>query len=783
MPRRCLTRLQDIDERHRVGKKAENLRFLAKKGFPTPTTYVCTWDAFDAHVGDDTQALDTLKAELVTELNPNRRYAVRSSANVEDGQDSSFAGQFKSVLDVQGVDEILEAMRSVWASIQSPQVQAYLARHGHSAGSLKMAVIIQEMVLPEVSGVAFSKNPLTGLDEVVVEAVKGSGEALLQDGVTPDRWINKWGTWTSKPSETENRYNIDPALIEQIVRKTREIAKAYGRPVDLEWVYDGSEVKWIQLRQITSLDIPIYSNRIAKEVFPGLIKPLIWSVNVPLVNGAWIRLLTEVIGPNDLKPEDLAAYFYHRAYFNMGTLGRIFEWMGMPSETLEVLLGIEDLPDRPSFKPTLRTYRLLPRMLASALDKMRFGRKVEAFLRGMGDRYRNFLRGDPGLLSEKELVAEIDRLYPLTQEGAYYNIVTLLLVLLYNRLLSGRLEAIGVDFQSFELVEGMDDLRRFEPTWHLAGLSRAFGALSPAEQEAVRQSTYEEFLELPGIASFQRSVIGFLDEFGHFSDSGNDFSHEPWRENSELILDMIVRQGVVKDRGAKKVGFADLPVRGLRRWWIRLLYRRARAFALYREAVSSLYTYGYGLFRDLYLALGERFVQRGLLASREDVFFLYASEIREMVDGEVRGDQARQRVHDRKRQMDRVRDLSPPSTLYGDEAPPLDPSPRTGLRGVATSRGHYTGPVKVLRGLQDFAKLSQGDVLVIPYSDVGWTPLFARAGAVVAESGGILSHSSIVAREYGIPAVVSVPGACSLADHTVVTVDGYRGEVLVHSDR
>jgi pyruvate,water dikinase len=414
---------------------------------------------------------------------------------------------------------------------------------------------------------------------------------------------------------------------------------------------------------------------------------------------------------------------------------------------------------------------------------MRFGRKVEEFLRSMGDRYRNFLPGDPGLLSEKELVAEIDRLHPLTQEGAYYNVVTLLLVLLYNRLLSERLAAIGVDFRSFDLVGGMDELRRFEPAWHLAGLSRALGTLSPAEQEAVRQSTYEEFLELPGIAPFRKSVIDFLDEFGHLSDSGNDFSHEPWRETPQLILDMIAHQGVVEDRGAKKVGFADLPVSGLRRWWIRLLYRRARSFALYREAVSSLYTYGYGLFRDLYLALGESFVQRGLLASREDIFFLYASEIRETVDSKAVGDRIRQRVQDRQRRMETVRDLSPPSTLYGEEAPPLDPTARTGLRGVATSRGHYTGPVKVLRGLQDFAKLSQGDVLVVPYSDVGWTPLFAQAGAVISESGGILSHSSIVAREYGIPAVVSVPGACGLEDHTVVTVDGYRGEVLVHSDR
>ena len=103
------------------------------------------------------------------------------------------------------------------------------------------------------------------------------------------------------------------------------------------------------------------------------------------------------------------------------------------------------------------------------------------------------------------------------------------------------------------------------------------------------------------------------------------------------------------------------------------------------------------------------------------------------------------------------------------------------LKGVPTSRGTYSGPVTVVQGIQDFGKVDQGDVLVIPYSDVGWAPLFTRAGAVVAESGGMLSHSSIVAREYGIPAVVSVPGACRLADRVRVTVDGYRGLVRVHA--
>jgi phosphohistidine swiveling domain-containing protein len=123
-----------------------------------------------------------------------------------------------------------------------------------------------------------------------------------------------------------------------------------------------------------------------------------------------------------------------------------------------------------------------------------------------------------------------------------------------------------------------------------------------------------------------------------------------------------------------------------------------------------------------------------------------------------------------------------PEVIYGDSPPPIIAASNEKLTGTPTSRGYHTGKVKVVRSIVDFPKLNDGDVLVIPYSDVGWTPLFARAGAVIAESGGILSHSSIIAREYNIPAVVSVAGAMQLCDNTTVTIDGYKGEIMVHPE-
>jgi pyruvate,water dikinase len=120
-----------------------------------------------------------------------------------------------------------------------------------------------------------------------------------------------------------------------------------------------------------------------------------------------------------------------------------------------------------------------------------------------------------------------------------------------------------------------------------------------------------------------------------------------------------------------------------------------------------------------------------------------------------------------------------PSTIFGDEPLPVDETVSNALTGFATSRGHYVGPVRVVQGLRDFDTVQDGDVLTVPFTDIGWSPLFSKAGAVIAESGGLLSHSSILAREYGIPCIVSVSNACQLQNGTLVAVDGFKGKITV----
>ena len=780
MPEQYVFSLLEGSRIRRIGDKAKNLRLLAQKGFPIPLTYICTWDAHARYIQADGQVIEDLRAELAAKLDTTKRYAVRSSANIEDGLDLSFAGQFRSVLDVRGVQDILKALRFIWDTTQSPSIRAYLGQSGPGSPGIKMAVIIQEMVSAKVSGVAFSKNPITGLDEVLVEAVRGSGEALVQDGVSPQRWINKWGTWTDKPDDGIVEQVIDLELIDDVVRQTKAIAKSYGRPVDLEWVYDGRNVKWVQMRDITTLGIPIYSNRLSKEVFPGIIKPLIWSVNVPMVNGAWVALFTELIGPNDIQPEALAGRFYSRAYFDMAALGQVFELMGLPRETLELLMGIQvEGPERPSFKPSLKTYRKLLRMLRFVLGKAGFSRRIETFLTAKESEFQSSELRKGEELSEAQLLERIDRLSSLVEETAYYNTVIALLMRVYNNILKSQLARLGEDFESFDLTGDMVELEQFEPNAHLARLSQEYRALGEDLQEGVREIRYGQLSTVSGTETLRNGIAQFLDQFGHLSDSSSDFSQEPWRENPDLILRMIMDY-VPPERGiSARAQLADLQIPALRRPFFMWVYNRARRFRWFREAISSLYTYGYGRFRDLFLALGRRFVRRGLVAQAEDIFYLDVVEVREIVKTDQPAHDTRELVRERKDAINRVRDIIPPEIIFGDQAPSLFPSQGRELKGTPTSRGVYTGPVRVLKGIQDMSRVQVGDVLVVPYSDVGWTPLFARAGAVVAESGGILSHSSIIAREYGIPAVVSVSGACQLADDTQVTVDGNSGRVIV----
>ena len=388
---------------------------------------------------------------------------------------------------------------------------------------------------------------------------------------------------------------------------------------------------------------------------------------------------------------------------------------------------------------------------------------------------------DLATLDDEALLRRVNDLMALTRRTAYANIVAPLLMNAYGSIVRRQSGALGVDGTQVDPARDLPGIDEFDPRHAIAEAAERAERLSPEQRDALIAGGYGALTADPDLADLRSSVDAFLARFGHLSDSGNDFSAPRWREQPDLIVGMILDTHPARESAS--LGWDDVGPRASRlgRPMLHRLFRRAATFRLQREAVSFHYTFGYELFRSTFLALGDRLVARAVLRARDDVFYLTLDELRTAV--RTGGQDPARIVATRRAEVEAAADLDLPEVILGDDYVPRVRSAADAVEfhGVPSSRGTYRGPVRIVRSSAEFGRLVRGDVLVVPHSDVAWTPLFARAGAVVAESGGMLSHSSIVAREHGIPCVVSVPGALGLPDGATVHVDGFTGVVTVGS--
>ncbi|MCU0861607.1 MAG: PEP-utilizing enzyme, partial [Methanomassiliicoccales archaeon] len=480
-----------------------------------------------------------------------------------------------------------------------------------------------------------------------------------------------------------------------------------------------------------------------------------------------------------LRSEDLAKQFYYRAYFNMTAIGRVWERMGMPSDSLERLTGSGAKGQGGlKFSPSPKMAAVMPYMIGFLLRHLFIADQLESRIPSIRSGFEALGREDLTALSEEELMDRVDRLTERLQDPIYFNVVIPLASSLLGRRLEARLREVGVEPSKVDFLAGAE-VRRYYPNEGLKGLHRAYDRLSGATKSAVDERGLSALAGDPLGEAFRKELEAFLREFGHLSESGNDFSSKPWREDPGLVLELVVHypDEVGRD-GRRQLEQLELPPKERRR--VLSSARRARRMSVLKERVSSTYTYGYGLYRNYFMEVGRRLADRKLLGNPEDVFYLSLDELRQIVSGGCAGNTCnnyRLRAMLRQREMEELRHVEVPSVIRGGKAPPLTARRSGELTGTPTSRGRHRGRARVVRGPGEISRLEKGDVLVIPYSDVSWTPLFAKAGAVVAESGGMLSHTSIVAREYGIPAGVSVEGALGIPEGTEVIVDGDAGTV------
>jgi len=763
-----LKRLSQADQR--FGNKARNLSFLIKKGFTVPEGLVVQ---FKHSMPLDAKNTARLREQLESLTDVRSLYVVRSSANVEDSSDRSFAGQFETVLNLSGADQILSALEKVAGSALNTNVNAYYKKSRADATPVSMSMIVQRQITPLFSGVLFTKNPVNGFDEIIVEAAEGFSERILQGGEKPVRRIYKWGQWKEKASD-ELPPSMKPDVFDTLIARAKQIQKAFNDPVDLEWAYSNGRIYWIQARKITTIKgKKIFSNRISGEFLPGMIKPLVWSINIPVVNSSWKRLIEEITGKTTIHINQMAHSFYYRAYFNMGIFGDIFQLFGMPRELLEIMLGIEDTGrEKPSFKPGLRSLLYTHRILYFLLKRLFFTLEFERFFSRYSKLVESYKAKRLVSLSDSALIKTIDSLIATTQWDSYYNIITPLMSLFCNSFaLNNALKEKGISLTDCDFSQVREKTADIQVDHHLNKLKRHYDKLpEPIQQNLMKHIKSQG--SSGEAQAFIEAYRAFKEKFGHLSDSGNDFSKRPWAEDDKILI-RLIREHKHSASDKKKIDLNTYS--GLRR-----KYRKAVQYQILKERVSFLYTYGYSQFRRYFLELGSRLKNQDTLKTPDDVFYLYYDEIkRHLLDKEIPQVECLKRVKTRKAEMANLEDIEVPETIIGEETPPIIKrnTQTNRINGLGVSGGYIRGRLLHIKRLDQAGEIQPGDIVAIPYSDISWTPVFTKASGIISESGGMLSHSAIIAREFSIPAVVSAKNIFSIPEHSEVIIDGYNGKI------
>ncbi len=858
-----LVALEDVtpEDGRRVGGKVLPLARLAADGLPVPGAVIVPVEAFEAALDEagllplartvaregESAAAEALRAGLEGLRVPAalagalRRaverlggvVAVRSSGIDEDGRTRSFAGQHRTVLGV-GPTEVAEAVRQCWASLYSPRALAYRGGRGPAPGAL--AVLVQRLVDPRVSGVLFTINPMTGSwREMTVEAVWGLAEGLVAGQVTPHWYLVRRPRRTPRPVQRllarvrlqrvqedlpalESRWvrradgtvgvepvpdglqrvpTLPPSALRRVCRLGLRVEAHLGTPQDVEWALDQAGRLWLlQSRPVTAGQAPrarddvLWTRRFLGERFPEPVTPLAWSLIRPL--------LEHFIAYPEVQARYLAGGPALRlvggyAYLNASVFPHLaFKLPGRPPPRfmLELLPADEAdafrrrfavLPDTSVYGAILRTTFRERRWRRFAWNPFT---NPDAWTRFEVELLEALplLSRTPG--GSSDAVRLVEDQQELLRRYVGIHVCSLLFANLWDQVLEGLL-ALWLPEEAVALREA---LATTPPGNRTLEVNRALVALArTASDQDLSRLEAGEAPEEP----FGTALARFLEAYGHRSHASWDVFAPRWRQEPARLVPLLRARAEGEDLDAR----ARQQDRAFRAARARVAgavqdpgRRRAllgavdllRRYLLLRENQRFRFEQLQWVHQRTLLWLGAHLTDRGVLSAPESVRFLTWDEVLGLLDGAVDADRVPGWVTRRRTSWEAAFRDHPRPFLRGDEAHPVADG-TTRLQGLGISPGRATGPVRRVRSLADADALQPGEILVAPAVDPGWTPLFLTAAGVVLELGGRLSHGAVVAREYGVPGVCNVDGALQrLRDGQSITVDGTRGVVFLH---
>ena len=777
---------------------------------------------------------------------------MRSSMAGEDSANFSYAGQLESFLYQRSVQDVARAICACWASSLSARVLAYRQNAGADTALPRMAVVVQKMISGQVSGVAFSAHPTSGVrDQVLINATWGLGEGVVGGHCNADDYCcthdgqevevkladkdlalieprgNSTGTEEVEVHEDRRKSRcLSTDQVGELSAEVCRIASLLGCPQDIEWTIDGEQIYLLQSRPITSLPLPpnedgpqhVFDNSNIQESYCGVTTPLTFSFAARAYQSVYNQTMRAVGMPDSFirlhqeRHRHLLGLVHGRVYYNINNWYEgllLLPGFGRNKADMEKMMGLTDPVDFVVDQQLSRIQKIrhLPRLLATAFRLFRafssLDRDVPQWLLDFERAYARLDRQRFASASFSELMQWLQQLEDEVLASWHTPIINDFAVMISNGRLRRLVAKSGIsnpDVVIQQLLGGESGIESTEPTrllMRMANMIRQQPELVAVFQNKKSSIALEEIKNHPGLAEMFNH---YIERYGDRSMGELKLETRSLREDPGFVIEILKNYIARTDLDPDKLAAQELrhridAERLLRqhlnlsgRMCCKRVLRAARCSIKHRENMRLARTRAFGLARDLYRALGQRLVDSKQLAEIQDIFFLTVEEIRDYFKGRAVTTNLRGLTALRKEEYEQHEKQPLPHQFttrgpvyFGNRysGPPIRTDELNGhrLKGTGCYPGVIESGIKMIRDPGDNLSID-GQILVAERTDPGWAPLFPTCSGILVERGSTLSHSAVIARELGIPAVVGVANLFAIVKQGErIRLDGGTGSI------
>lgn len=805
-----------------VGNKAESLKKLSSFGYKVPAFSVISGDMYKHNRQKSNRADSVLKwIDEHIEIDSSKSYAVRSSGNKEDSTMASFAGLFSTYLDVRGKKAIVDSVLHCWDAVHSERVHAYCEQKKIDPNSLEMSVIIQEYIEGDFSGVVFTMSPQDGQeDHVIVELVSGSGEKLVSGQVNPDFFevqILETEFKVLKERREQNVFSDAVArdlFLRDFLIQIKSIQAAFRAPQDIEFTVKDGVVYFLQSRPITFFNYSGFDSVWTTADFrdggvsSAVVSPIMWSLYGNVFKSSLEGYFRYLGLLGSFPKEQLSWYkvLYGKPYWNVELVKRVqLQLPGFREDTFDQDLSIPKVYEgrgRESGWGLGKIIKAIPVLLKINSGFARHEVVARTWIDTFAQiemKWQNIQWAslDEGLFLQlsKELYSQHFQL-ECDYFTTIYNASNAKMFFL-ETLTSLQKKVAGIHYT--ELIKSMDSLSVLSPLTSLQDIAAQIQNDSALQKqvfdilETSTLTTEQKHLTLLGL----NEVVGlkikqFFETYYHHSTKELDLRVPRWAEDKAFFYSTLKstlmnsirpvasnyeNPSLAKmERFFKANAIARLTTRSA--FYSRL--ERLKKFLWLREEVRDRSTRMYYFIRQWLLFLNSKY-------KVEDMFFyLTIEDVFAYIENPNSRKQIQAKADRTKSYAQGFEQFKNPNEVGLNASLPKKSSLTSAdaaLTGLACSPGQVRGRVRVLKSIHDSESLLKGEIMVVPYTDPGWTPLFGLSAGVITETGGLLSHAALIAREYSIPAVLNVPDATEkLETGMQIELDGSSGRILILKD-